>query len=125
MRKPLRLLVPVAGLLVLMLFGCKPESSEQASQAQLEYRREVENTLSELDRSIEALQAKADTVAEESKAEFSAMLRDLQEKRAEARAQLEKLKAAGANAWQDMRAEVDETVENLQATYNRTVSRFQ
>lgn len=125
MRKPLRLLVPVAGLLVLMLFGCKPESSEQASQAQLEYRREVENTLSELDRSIEALQAKADTVAEESKAEFSAMLRDLQGKRAEARAQLEKLKAAGANAWQDMRAEVDETVEDLQATYNRTVSRFQ
>ena len=125
MRKPLRLLVPVAGLLVLMLFGCKPKSSEQASQAQLEYQREVENTLSELDRSIEALQAKADTVAEESKAEFSAMLRDLQGKRAEARAQLEKLKAAGANAWQDMRAEVDETVEDLQATYNRTVSRFQ
>ena len=125
MRKPLRLLVPVAGLLVLMLFGCKPESSEQASQAQLEYQREVENTLSELDRSIEALQAKADTVAEESKAEFSAMLRDLQEKRAEARAQLEKLKAAGANAWQDMRAEINETVEDLQATYDRSVSRFQ
>ena len=125
MKKSIRLLVPVVCILVLMPFGCKPESSEQAPQAQLEYQREVEGTLNELDRNIATLQAKADTVAEESKAEFSAMLRDLQEKRAEARAQLEKLKAAGANAWQDMRAEVNETVEDLQATYDRTISRFQ
>jgi hypothetical protein len=108
-----------------MLFGCKPESSEQTPQAQLEYQREVENTLNELDRSIEALQAKAATVAEESKAEFNAMLSDLQQKRTQARAQLEKMKAAGTNAWQDMRAEVDETVEDLKDTYDRTMSRFQ
>jgi peptidoglycan hydrolase CwlO-like protein len=125
MKKSIRLLVLVVCILILMLFGCKPESSEQTPQTQLEYQREVENTLNELDRSIAALQAKADTVAEESKAEFNAMLSDVQEKRAQARAQLEKLKKAGANAWQDMRAEVDETVEDLQDTYDRTISRFQ
>jgi ABC-type transporter Mla subunit MlaD len=125
MKKSIRLLVPVVCILVLMLFGCKPESSEQTPQAQLEYQREVESTLNELDRSIAALQAKAETVAEENKAEFNAMLSDVQEKRAQARAQLEKLKKAGANAWQDMRAEIDETVEDLQDTYDRTISRFQ
>jgi hypothetical protein len=125
MQKFVRVLVPLALVLVFMLSGCKPESSAPDRQAQLEYQRAVENTLNELEQKIAVLQARADTVAEAAKAEFNAMFSDLQEKKAQARAQLARLKAASANAWQDLRAEINDSVEDLQATYDRTVSRFQ
>jgi Skp family chaperone for outer membrane proteins len=117
--------MPLAIGLSFILSGCKFGSSEQDRRAQLEYQRTVEYTLNELDQKIATLQAQADTVAEATRAEFRAMLSDLQEKKTQARAQLARLKASSANTWQDLRTDINEAVEELQATYDRSVARFQ
>jgi chromosome segregation ATPase len=114
-----------ASLAFVLIFMVFAEKSEITAQDKVTYQEEIEQRLNELEQNIAALSAKAAHAAETGKSELKKALSDLRVKQAEARAQLERLKASGGNAWEEIKAGVNEAVQDVQSAYDRAVSRFQ
>jgi biopolymer transport protein ExbB/TolQ len=103
MKQSIILFASLASVLIFMGFA---EKSKVVAQDKVAYQEEIEQRLNELDQNIAALTAKAAHMAE-------------------ARAQLESLKASSGNAWEEIKAGVNEAVKDVQSAYTRAVSRFQ
>lgn len=122
MKQNIILFASLASVLIFMGFA---EKSEVVAQDKVAYQEEIEQRFNELDQNIAALTAKAAHVAEVGKSELKKALSDLRVKQAEARAQLESLKASSSNTWEEIKAGVNEAVKDVQSAYTRAVLRFQ
>jgi len=103
-----------------------PQSqTESARQQRQEFQDKAEAELRELDREVEALRARvANSVNKDDRDQMNRQISELDRKRAEARAQLEKLKNSSQEAWQDMEAGFDAAMHDLETAYDQASSRF-
>jgi len=95
-----------------------------ASQQRDSYQEKAEATLRELNRKINALNAKAGKQSSDARREIDRQMADLTQKRAAAQRQLEKLKNSTQKAWRDMKPDLDAALKNLQAAYQHAAANF-
>ena len=95
-----------------------------ASQQRDSYQEKAEATLRELNRQIDALNAKAAKQGSEARKEFDRQMAELDQKRAAAQRELEKLKNSTQKAWRDMKPDLDAAIKNLQAAYQHAAANF-
>jgi TolA-binding protein len=96
-----------------------------AQQKKQEYQKQIEDELSDLDRQIEKLKAQANEAQAEARAKLQAEIAGLEQKKAAARKELDRVKAASAEAWEDMKEGVNAAMENLRKAYQQARTRFE
>ncbi|MGW8303323.1 MAG: hypothetical protein ACWGNO_14700 [Desulfobacterales bacterium] len=97
-------------------------------QQKEEYQKQIKAKLEEIDREIQALQAKAQSRAtelkEESKAELNQAMEGLLKKKQAAAEKLNELKSASGKAWEDIKSGVDKAMDDLNKAYDQARSNF-
>jgi len=88
------------------------------------YKKQIEEKLKDLNQKIKNLEKKGDAVKEEAKAEYKENLKKLKVKEAEAKKKWKELKQASAKKWDKVRSEMDDAIQVLEKTYEKTVSWF-
>jgi len=129
--KNLTLSLAIALLVWLPCVSQKPASAQQtnehaetASQQRKQYQEKTEAGLRELNRKIDSLNAKASKQTEEVRKELDRQLADLDQKRAVAQRQFERLKNSSQEAWRDMKPGIDSAMRDLEAAYRRAAADF-
>lgn len=95
-----------------------------AEQQQQEYREELERHLTDLDRDLGALEARAKTLTQEARTELEPQLKAFRDQQLALRQRLEALKSASGQAWVDMQAGADAALKELEQAYERAASRY-
>lgn len=90
----------------------------------VDYQKMVEARLDKLDRQIEELNAEAEKFRSETGAEFKEGIGELNWKKAYAHTKLDELKSASEETWNDVRSEMDSTMDDLEKSYKNTISRL-
>lgn len=88
-------------------------------QKQEDFRREFAERLSKLDEDIARLKQKAAQAKEETRPQWEATWRELEEKRAKAQAKLEELKKQAPDAWDEFQQGAEAAWKELQQGYNK------
>lgn len=89
-----------------------------------EYQQKVEMKLNELVQGIATLQGKAERAGARGKAELNGMIAELQQKTETAQRHVEELKAAGTEAWEDLKVATEAAMKDLERGYERARARF-
>lgn len=89
-----------------------------------EYIDKAAERLKEWSAKVDEMQAKAADAAGTAKAEMEAKLKELYERRDEARYMLNRMQAAGEDAWQDARGHVDTALGELKNAAEAAFKRF-
>jgi len=82
-------------------------------QQKQEYQKKMEAKLDEFDITIAQLKARAETATDEAKVKLDEQVQELQRKQEDARKKLDELKSAGADAWENLKSEMDAAIEDL------------
>jgi predicted nucleic acid-binding Zn-ribbon protein len=88
------------------------------------YLQKLANQLQQRDAEIVELKAKADKVATESKSELFLQIDELREKTETARNKLKQLQTAEDGAWEDVKAGVEKSWEELKGAFSKASARF-
>jgi len=136
--KTIKILLPI---LVLAIFvGCKKndrrEIKQQAEQMlneakshlaanKDEYFRKIETELAELDLQIKKLNEKAEKAGARTRVEILHEVQELFKKREAVQKSLDRLKSASAETFKDAESEIDDAMEDLKKSYDKTRSRFE
>lgn len=88
------------------------------------YVEKVQARLNEWDAEIEKLKARAEGAEADAKIEYHEQIETLREEQREAQAKLDELRAAGDNAWEDMKAGVQQAWDSLEHAAEKARSRF-
>ena len=99
------------------------------SQEKDEYLGRVKAEMEDLDRRIEELRSKAEarasTMTEQGKAEYQKAMDELREKKQAADTKYESLKSSSADAWDDMKAGMSASLEDLGKAVKRAQAHFE
>ncbi len=90
----------------------------------VEYQNTVESKLAEIDDRIDELKTNAERLSSNTKSEIIREIEGLNWKKEYALKKLTELKSAGADTWSDIKSEMDSTVDDLEKSYEETVSRL-
>jgi peptidoglycan hydrolase CwlO-like protein len=90
----------------------------------VDYQNTVEAKLDKLDKQIEKLNNQAGKFRSETRAEFKEEIEELNWKKAYAHKKLDELKSASEETWKHVRSEMDSTMDDLEKSYESTVSRL-
>jgi chromosome segregation ATPase len=88
------------------------------------YQEKVEVQLQEWGIQIDVLKAKAGKSKVEAKEAYLNQIEELKRKLESARQNLHKIKDSGGEAWGEVKAGMDKTLEDLKQTFNRARSKF-
>ncbi|MDK2849329.1 MAG: hypothetical protein PWP34_2682 [Desulfuromonadales bacterium] len=88
------------------------------------YEKKLQAQLDEWNAEIAKLKAKADKAEAEARIEYHQRIEELRAMQETARSKLDKLKAAGDNAWQDLKEGLDQAWEDLGKAVKAARSRF-
>lgn len=83
-----------------------------------EYITKTKELLDEVNLRIDKLEAKMAKGKVDASAAYHARLADLKLKREESHKRLEKLKSASSDSWDTLKQGLDNTIDDLQSTYN-------
>jgi len=121
----------VLALVLLTWIPCRGQaaaSTQQknatASQDRDSYQKKAEATLRDLNRKIDALNAKAGKQSSEARKEFDRQMAELNQERTATQRELEKLRNSTQKAWRDMKPDLDAAIKNLQAAYQHAAANF-
>jgi multidrug resistance efflux pump len=88
------------------------------------YEEKIDAQIKEWNAQIDMLKAKADKAKAEAKIDFYKTIDALQHKQEEARAKLKELKAAGDEAWEDVKNGAEKAWAEIKTAYKDAASRF-
>lgn len=88
------------------------------------YVEKMKIKLDEWNTKIDALQAKADQVKPDMKAEYQSQLQNLKEKRDKAQEKLKELRETSKSAWEDLKAGAECAWEDLAKAVKAATSRY-
>lgn len=88
------------------------------------YREKREAQLREWAAKLDAWQARAQKAKAEAKIRYQEEVDDLRGRLRAARQKLDALRDAGGDAWEDLRAGMDEAVRDLKRAFERASSKF-
>ena len=88
------------------------------------YEEKLAAQLDELDAQLALFKAKADKAKAEAKIEYCEITEALQHKHDEARAKMRELKAASAEAWEDLKAGAEKAGKEVKAAFHSAASKF-
>lgn len=88
------------------------------------YQEKIEARLAEWQAKIDEMRAKAKQEEAEAKEEYLKKINELETKRSETLQQLEKLKAEGGVAWEDLKEGIDGALSELEGSFQKIKSRF-
>lgn len=88
------------------------------------YVKKVQARLNEWDVDIEKLKARAEEAEADAKITFHQQIGALREEQREAQAKLDELRASGDDAWEDMKAGVQNAWDSLEKAAKDAMSRF-
>jgi hypothetical protein len=88
------------------------------------YEERFDAQLKEWSAQIALLKAKADTARAEAKIEYYKTIETLQGKQDEARTKLQELRAAGDDAWEDLKTGAEKIWADVKTAFQSSVSRF-
>jgi len=88
------------------------------------YEEKIDAQLKEWNAQIDLLKAKADKAKAEAKIDYYKTIDALQHKQEEARAKLKELKAAGDEAWEDVKKGAEKAWAEIKTAYKDAASRF-
>lgn len=94
------------------------------SEKRDEYVEKLKAKLDEWNTKIDALQAKADHVKPDMKAEYQSQLRNIKAKRDKAQGKLNELRETSKNAWEDLKAGAESAWEDLAEAVRSATSRY-
>ncbi len=94
------------------------------SEEKEKFKRETRKTLAELDRKMDALEAKAKETGSKVKAEAKDGLRELKTKRSAIKEDMEKLEASSKGTWEVAKNKVKKEIDELEAKYETLRSKF-
>jgi predicted RNase H-like nuclease (RuvC/YqgF family) len=98
--------------------------SEGTTEPKTAFQETIQNQLTELDKGIESLRAKAEQIPGESKEEFNQMMQSLQSQKEVVEERLEALKDTSAEGWETLKSSTEEAMSNLQKSYQDITNRF-
>jgi TolA-binding protein len=101
-----------------------PSQSDKEARQKVQYQKRVEAKLHELDRQIARLEEKSARQTREARSRYAPQLKELKEKRDQARQDLEKLRKSSVEAWRAAKPDLDEAMKNLESAYRKAVSKF-
>lgn len=102
----------------------EPAKPARSAERREEYQKKIEAQLDELAKGIASLQAKAGQAGTEANARMQAMIAQMEQKREAAQKKLREMKGATAEAWAQMKADIDATMEDLKQSYERAISQL-
>jgi predicted ATP-binding protein involved in virulence len=88
------------------------------------YEEKIDAQLKEWNAQIDLLKAKADKAKTEAKIDYYKTIDALQHKQEEARTKLKELKAAGDEAWEDVKKGAEKAWAEIKTAYKDAASRF-
>jgi gas vesicle protein len=104
------------------------EAGKTAQQAMIEAKNEFaeasQKQVDKLKQEFDALKAKADSEGADAQKEYAGMKTDFDKKMDAASKQMEQLKSASADTWQDTKEGVSKAIDDLKAAYDKAASRF-
>lgn len=89
-----------------------------------EYQKKLESLLEDVDGRLEDLRDRAEDVGAEARKELAREIELLRQKQQVIRDRLAKVKSAGADAWDDIKAGIGDALDDLQQAFERARSRF-
>lgn len=89
-----------------------------------EYEKKLQTSLDDYKKKIQELEAKAGTVKEESKAEFAKEMEKLKAQEQELTKKLTALKSDSGSAWENIKSGLDNSLKELQKSYDQAASHF-
>jgi uncharacterized coiled-coil DUF342 family protein len=89
------------------------------------YQEKIDARLAEWQAKIDEMRAKARQEEAEAKEEYLKQIEELEQKRSETLQKLEKLKAQGDVAWDDLKEGVNGALSELESSFQKIKSRFQ
>ena len=88
------------------------------------FEEKLDAQLDEWSAQIDLLKAKADKAKAEMKIEYYQAIEGLQHKQSDAKAQLQELKRAGDEAWEDLKTGAEKAWTEVKSAYHDASSRF-
>jgi len=88
------------------------------------YEKKLEARLDEWKAEIDKLKAKAAGAEADAQLQYEKEIDNLQKRQAEARQKLEELRKAGDDAWEDMKAGIENAWSELQDAMGKATARF-
>jgi hypothetical protein len=104
-----------------------PNESQEAKAARRErqqYQEKIGAKLRSLDHEIDALKAKTAKQSKVARKELNQQMSELDQRREVAHQEFEKLRNSSQGAWQDMKAGIDASMDDLETAYERAASHF-
>lgn len=100
------------------------KATAYTTQQMDEYRKQAEAKLKDYDKKIDELQARAEKMKKEARAEFDEQMSELKKKREAASKKLEELQTASGKAWEDAKSGLDSVMDDMEKAYREAASRF-
>ncbi|MGI0120007.1 coiled coil domain-containing protein [Zooshikella sp. RANM57] len=88
------------------------------------YEKKLQEQLDHWNEEIDRLKSKAGHVKEDTRHEYHEQLEHIRQKRQEAHAKLQELKAASDDAWEDLKAGIELAWDSLSEAVKSAASRF-
>jgi uncharacterized coiled-coil DUF342 family protein len=88
------------------------------------YQQKMDARLREWQAKIDELKARADQAGAEQKLEYYEQIESLRARQQKAREQLDELRSAGEDAWEDVKAGVELAWQDLQDAFQRAAAKF-
>jgi hypothetical protein len=89
-----------------------------------EYRKQLEDALHEVDERIEDIEDRARDAGDAAEARISTELKDLRDKREAVNRNLDRLRSARADNWDDVKKSLQDSLNDLLKAYDRTTERL-
>jgi hypothetical protein len=99
-------------------------SLDYATQKKKEYEEAIALELVELDKQLAELKKKANAAEEEVRSEVLEAVGELDKEREAVQKKLEEIQAKAPDAWEDLKAGLDEALDTLKDSYEKAKSRF-
>jgi hypothetical protein len=105
----------------------KNESGEAAakslSEEKEEFKKNTKEKIAELGKKIDELEIKAKEAGAKAKSESGKGLRQLRKKMAALKKDVKKLEASGRKKWEAAKQKVNDTIDDIEKTYDKVLSR--
>ena len=88
------------------------------------YKKEVQEKLKALDKKIDELKGKAAGLEGEAKTEYKKEMTELRKKQKAAKKEWGKVKRATADMWENVKADMDAAIHDVESTYDKVASRL-
>ncbi|HBL23633.1 MAG TPA: hypothetical protein DDZ40_05910 [Deltaproteobacteria bacterium] len=100
------------------------KATAYTTQQMDEYRKQAEAKLKDYDKKIDELQARAEKMKKEARAEFDEQMSELKKKREAASKKQEELQTASGKAWEDVKSGLDSAMDDMEKAYREAAARF-